>query len=389
MREASTKASRGRFFSRRQPRFRAGALTVALSVAVLGFAGCKKKQPSKPPFSQGEVPSEELASGSPEQVEVERLVAQQQYDQAVALAERHLQKRPEDPGLYYAKAAALSRMGKMQESRAALEQSIKVDEAFVPAHVALARELAFGGEDWEGGKRFAQKAVELAPRNPEAALVLAMILHDSGNASGAIEILEGIERKGIRDLGIYTELGRLYAARQDLAKARASLKAAIKMAPPEQSVPQRLLLGRIELSAGQDQAAKKHFDAARNADPKNWDISLAVVRAYLRVDKAAAAAPIAKAVVQALPDQAPALVAMGRVALAQGKIEGEQGALHWMQSALRRAPESLAAQLGQAQALAAAGRCEQAKKEGEALRSKLAATAQGQLDRSLAACKKK
>lgn len=389
MREASPKAD-GRLFPPHQ-RFALGArgLFVALSVALLSFAGCKKGQTTQSPIQEGEAPAEELSTGSPEQAQVERLVAQQEYDQAVALADRHLEKKATDPGLYYAKAAALSRMGKMQESRAALEQSIKVDESFVPAHVALARELAFGSADWEGGKRYAKKAVELAPRNPEASLVLAMILHDSGNASAAIEILEGIERKGIRDLGIYTELGRLYAARQELAKARASLRAAIKMAPPEQSVAQRLLLGRIELSAGNDAAAKKNFDAARKADPKNWDISLAVVRAYLRAKKADAAAPIAAAVVKALPDQAPALVAMGRVALAQGQIEGKEGALRWMQAAAERAPESMAVQLGHAQALAAAGRCEKARKLAEPLGSKLGASAQGELDRSLAACKQK
>lgn len=352
---------------------------------MLGTSACNKaKTPGTTAPSQE--PDESLGQGSQEQAQVEQLIADGKFADAVALADALLAKHPKDPGLYYAKGAALSRLDKIEEAQAALKQAIAVDADFVPAYVALAREVGFGSNDLNQARDYAKKAVGLDPKHAEASLVLAMILHDLGDQAKAISTLEALLAKGVKDAAALVELSRLYAAKGEFDKARTSLAQAIKKLPGEQSVPARLLLGRIEVQAGQDAAATKAFEAAIAAQPGNWDISLAVVRGYLSANKPKAALPYAQRVVDAMPKQAPALVAMARVQLGLGVIDGPSGAMTWIEKASELAPSSLAVQYAHAQVLAGAGRCDDAKAVAAKLRGQLRAGRAKALADALARC---
>lgn len=356
-----------------------------LVTGLLGISACDKaKRPgTSAPIEEGD---EELTQGSKAQAQVEQLIADGKIADAVALADELLATHSKDPGLYYAKGAALSRLDKIQEAQAALEQAIEVDAKFVPAYVALAREVGFGSKDLNAARGYAQKAVELDPKQAEASLVLAMILHDLGDAPQAIETLEALVAKGVKDPAALIELSRLYAAKGDFSKARESLAHAIQRLPGEKGVPARLLLGRIEVQAGQEARAKKAFDGAIAAQPGNWDISLAVVRGYLSGKKPKAALPYAKAVVEAMPDQAPALVAMARVQLALGVVDGKDGAMAWIEKASKLAPASLAVKYAHAEVLAGAGRCDAAKQVAGELRGQLRSSRAKTLADALARC---
>lgn len=352
---------------------------------MLGASACNKaKTPGT--TAPSEEPDESLGQGSQAQAQVEQLIADGNFADAVTLADELLVKHPKDPGLYYAKGAALSRLDKVEEAQAALKQAMTVDANFVPAYVALAREVGFGGKDLAQARGYAQKAVELDPKHAEASLVLAMVLHDLGDRAKAIAVLEELMAKGVKDPAASIELSRLYAAQGAFDKARKSLSQALKKLPAEQGTPGRLLLGRIELQAGQDANAKAAFDAAIAASPGNWDISLAVVRGYLSAQKPQAALPYAKAVVDAMPNQAPALVAMARVQLGLGVIEGSSGAMAWIEKASKLAPSSLAVQYAHAQILAGAGRCDDAKAVASKLRGTLNAGRAKALADALARC---
>lgn len=356
-----------------------------MSCVLFGLSACNKAQQ---PGTQAPIdtPDEELGQGSKAQAQVEQLIADGKFADAVALADELLTTNAKDAGLYYAKAAALGRLDKNQDAQAALQAAIEVDAKFVPAYVALARELGFGNQDLNAARGYAQKAVELDPKNAEASLVLAMILHDLGQAPQAIATLEALSSNGVKDPAALIELSRLYAGSNDFAKARDALALAIKKLPGKEGVPARLLLGRIELAAGQDARAKKAFDGAIAAQPGNWDISLAAVRGYLGASKPKAALPYAQAAVEAMPNQAPALVAMARVQHALGVIDGSDGAMAWIEKASKLAPDSPAVQYAHAQILAGAGRCDAAKEVAAKLKGQLRSARAQPLAKALASC---
>lgn len=366
-------------------------LCFGLSAALLMATGCNKGKPGStqnPDASaQANAEDESLGMGSAEQAQVEALIAQGDFGGAVQLADSLIPKHPKDPGLHYAKGAALARLDNIEEARAAQRKAIEVDPRFVPAYVALARDLAFGEGQLDQGLGYAKQAVALDAKHIEASLVLAMIQHDQGQRQQATQTLETLLKKGGRSAAVYIELARLYAGQALFDKARQSLQSAIKMQPAEQSVPAWLLLGRIELSAKQPAAAKQAFESAIAAQSGNQDIRLAVVRAYLSAKMPKEALEHAQAVLQVMPEQAPALVAMARVQLALGAIQGPNGALAHADKARKLAPQSLAVRLTRAQVLAAAGRCEEARKEGESLASQLSRSHQKGLQSAIAACK--
>lgn len=366
-----------------------GLVRISLLIGCLlpGVSACNK---AKAPATVSPSPSldedESLVQGSKAQAQVEALIAKGNFADAVALADELSATHQKDPGLFYAKGAALSRLDKSSEAQVALKKAIAVDAKFVPAYVALAREIGFGSRDLSQALGYAQKAVEIDPKHAEASLVLAMIQHDSGDAPRAIATLEALSSKGVKDPAALIELSRLYAAKGEVAKARQSLEQAIKKLPGDKSVPARLLLGRIELSAGEEARAKQAFEGAMKAQPGNWDISLAVLRAYLSYQKPQAALPYAKAVVDAMPDQAPALVAMARVQLALGVIDGSSGATAWIEKASKLAPDSPAVQYAHAQILAGAGRCDAAKEVAAKLQGQLGPRRAQALAKALAGC---
>lgn len=360
-------------------------MTIVAMVLVMGTGACNKANTA--PHTHAPIEEEEsLTKGSSQQARVEQLIADRSYADAVALADELLVKHPKDPGLYYAKAAALSRLERGKEARDSLERAIEVDARFVPAYVALARALAFGRGALDEGLGYAQKAVQIDDRQPEALLVLAMIQHDRGDKKAAIATLEGALDRGVQSMPAYTELGRLYAAQGAFEKSRKALSVAIRRLPPAQSVPTRLLLGRVELSAKQGAAAKEAFDGAIAAQPKNFDIPLAVIRAYLVAKQPQQAKPYAQAVLAAMPEQAPALVAMARVQLGLGEIEGKNGALHWIDKARTLAPQSPAVRYAHALILAQAGRCAQAKESAAGLERVLNPTRAQELRARVQAC---
>lgn len=366
-------------------------LTLCFVASLLVVTACNKGKQSatQTPGDGTDVSAqdESLGMGSPQQAQVEAMIAKGDFAGAVQLSESLIPKHPKDPGLHYAKGAALIRLEKIKEARAAQRKAIEVDSRFVPAYVALARDLAFGEGQLEQGLGYAKQAVEIDPKHVEAGLVLAMIQHDQGHRDMATQTLEALLDKGGRSAAVYVELARLYAGQASFEKARSALQSAIKLQPGEQSVPSWLLLGRIELSAKQPAAAKEAFESAIAAQSGNQDIRLAVVRAYLSAKMPKEALAHAQAVLQAMPEQAPALVAMARVTLALGRIEGPDGALTYVDKARKLAPDSLAVRLTRAQILARAGRCEEARKAADSLASQLSASHQESLKSAISTCK--
>lgn len=369
---------------------------LALAVALPSGCAGKAKQKAAPqnPEAQSLEGDPELQDGpkAPGNARVyapvEQLVAQGEYAQAVDKADELLQTHPKEAGLYYAKAAALQRLDRSDEAHQAFLATIEHDPAFAPAYTALAREYAFGRFDFKKGLEYAKKAHELGPDDPEAIMVLAMILHDLDDSDQAMKLLESVASKPKASPALGIELSRLYAAKGRWPEATKTLQQAIENAPEEEQIAPRLLLGRYYLAQKKFKAARESFSLAMQGAPEDWDVRLAVVRALIKAEQLAAAEEELGPVIQALPGEAPVLVARGQLRAAQKRYTGKDGALHHFDAALKEAPQSVAAHYHRSLALVAMGRCAEAKQSAAKLRGeKLGSFQRDRLQSALAKCR--
>lgn len=373
-------------------------LSASLLVFCVGALACGPRG-----GAQTQAPAEDPLAGDPEidlnassnsqgsakvYAPVEKLIASQKYEEAVELADQLLGEHPDEPGLHYTRGAALQRLGRIDEARSSLAKAVEVDPKFAPAYTALAREEAFGQGDLAKGRGYAEKAVASDPQSVEAKLVLAMILHDSGEVDDALALLEDARSQAKATPELLGELARLYAAKERWSEATAALTEAIELQPGIESVPARLLLGRMFLVQGEIGAATSAFDGAIKGAPEDWDVRLAVVRAYLSANQPDAALVHAQKAVEALPQAAPARIALGRVLAEQKKFDGADGAFAQFDAALKAEPDSVAAHFHRSLALVQAGRCKEARKVAKALDPEhLSAANAAELKDSLASCR--
>jgi tetratricopeptide (TPR) repeat protein len=197
----------------------------------------------------------------------------------------------------------------------------------------LAHQAAARG-DFEGAMSHVDRALEHAPRSPEARLTKATFL----------------------------------MSRQRGDEARQLLEEAVEDSPDE---PLLLVgLGDLLLRAGQIEEARRRFEQAGAAAPDRVDVGLAIARFHdSQGDVAAAVAPL-RAILETRPEQIEARYLLGRLLAAQKKLDEAQAEL---ERVVEQRPDYAPAHHVLAELLAAKGQ-----KEAAMLHAQAAVQAQSQ-----------
>src|SRR5579862_2755706 len=104
---------------------------------------------------------------------------------ALEAAEAGLSARPRSPDLLCAKARTLQSVGRLDESRLALQQALAIDPACAEARYGLALQAA-GAGDWDGAAAVAAPLLALAPA-PHIDWLAARIALGVGDTAAALQ----------------------------------------------------------------------------------------------------------------------------------------------------------------------------------------------------------
>lgn len=152
----------------------------------------------------------------------EALSATTDFDQAKKIYTELTTQFPHFPNLHFAYGRLLLEAHETDEAVAEFRRELDRD----PKNVNSMLEIASVRYrvDSEEGLKYAEQAVNLAPRMPFAHYLLGLLRLDTGNAAGAVPELELAREARPNVAKIYFSLGTAYARvgrKQDAAKARA------------------------------------------------------------------------------------------------------------------------------------------------------------------------
>jgi tetratricopeptide (TPR) repeat protein len=153
--------------------------------------------------------------------------------------------------------------------------------------LALKAAILFKLNDVSGAVRLAQAALKLDPANTGAMFVLAGDRFASGDAKGALEILDNETMNRSTDIGVPLFKLRIFEQNHDLQQAEALLHQLIQEHPKDIRFKKELI--RLYVFQHRDDDAEREQRAIVAADPTNTDSQLSLVR-LLKVTKGAPAA---------------------------------------------------------------------------------------------------
>lgn len=171
-----------------------------------------------------------------------------------------------------------------------LLRAIHLDEKFVPALVNLAivsQKLGKTGE----ARQFAEKAREIAPRDPRVAALLGNLLAANQDLAGAIDTYrEGIKQNP-EDATLTYNLAVSLLKRQNHEEAILYFSKVIQIAPgTEIAAKSEAQLGQIYFAKGNLEMAADHLNKAVIAAPENAKYLYNLGLIYLRMKRNAEAA---------------------------------------------------------------------------------------------------
>lgn len=154
--------------------------------------------------------------------EAEVLLAANEFDQAKQKYDQLTSEFPDYPNLHFAFGRLLLETHDTDEAVQQFQFELKRDPKNVNSmlEIAAARQLV----DSQGGLKYAEEAVKLAPGLPFAHYLLGMLRLNTGDAAAAIPELEIAQKAFPKEAGVYFALGNALARvgrKADAAKARA------------------------------------------------------------------------------------------------------------------------------------------------------------------------
>ena len=158
-------------------------------------------------------------------------------EKAMDLVKPALVTHPDDPGLLVARGAARLRL-----------------------------------RDGTGARADAERAVQLAPGNPDAVLLLGELYRLSGETSRSIELLNAALAKMPQSLELHEALARLYQSSGDSAQAEEQLRQLVQIKPAE--LPLRLQLTSFYVGAKRLDEAERTLKDAVSAFPQSTGAKL-------------------------------------------------------------------------------------------------------------------
>lgn len=153
--------------------------------------------------------------------EAEVLLTANEFDQAKQKYAELTSEFPDYPNLHFAFGRLLLETHETDEAVEQFQLELKRDPKNVNSmlEIAVARELI----DAQGGLKYAEEAVKLAPGLPFAHYLVGMLRLDTGDTASAIPELEIAQKAFPKEAGVYFSLGNAYARvgrKEDAAKAR-------------------------------------------------------------------------------------------------------------------------------------------------------------------------
>jgi tetratricopeptide (TPR) repeat protein len=341
-------------------------------------------------------------TNSPEETqpgdEDEALPAQDPIDQALGLLE---QGRPgdalaaldeavkgdsENADLHYARGVALAALSKRDEAVAAWTRA----KALKPDHYAA--DNALGAVALDAGRVDAaissfQAALQTKPEFVDAHYNLGRALMAKGELEGASKALTQARELAPDDADILFALAQVELKRHQIDAAIEYAATAAKLAPEDMSV--RFSLGKMLMRAQQPLPAVVEFQLVHEARPEAPNVRQWLARSLVAAGRASEALPHLAALAEALPDQA---IIWGDYADAQaavGALDGDDGALAYIDKAFALKPTLTSAHLRKIGILAEAGRCRQARGALAAFKKTSPVAGALELAETSAVCKKK
>jgi cellulose synthase operon protein C len=181
--------------------------------------------------------------------------------------------------------------GSADEALKLANAGIELDNRNADVH-ALKAGVSFKLDHRAEAVREAQTALELDPANADALMVLAVDRVGSGDAKGALSLLEGASIADGKDLennlGLQLLKIKLFGQTGDLKSAEAALKKLVELNPQE--IGYRKLLTNFYVEQRRTDDAEQEMRALTAANPADSAAALDLVRFLYTIKKAPAAA---------------------------------------------------------------------------------------------------
>ncbi len=221
--------------------------------------------------------------------EVPLRVRARQFDQATAAAERALRLAPGNAEAFYQRATVPHVQGRSEEALKGYDQALAADPRHLEAQLARAGLLIDLNRDADAMAQ-AQSALKLAPTEPRALYLTAVLAERRGDAVGARKALKAVTDE-------------LDPVPMELLRYR----------------PQALMLnGLAHFSLAEMGKAKPYLEAAQRQSP-NSPLSKLLAQVYVAEPNLDRAAEVLDAYLKAYPGDGQALVMMATLQMAQGR----------------------------------------------------------------------
>ncbi len=180
--------------------------------------------------------------------------ALEHYDAAARLA-------PTDPHWTYLASVVRAELGDLDEAIEGIDRVLALDPGYVPANLYRGQWLLDLGRAEEARDAF-RKATELDPDQVPTWYGLARAELRAGNASAAVELLEGLAGRRAKDPYLQQLLGLAYRDAGEMDKARLALSQGTPQKPPGWRDPWRGRINPFQVGFG---ASMRRGEAMINA----------------------------------------------------------------------------------------------------------------------------
>ena len=299
----------------------------------------------------------------------EALLQQQKYKKVIAdIKPDSVKGESAEAEVHVVRAQAYLGLGKLAAASSALDEALKLKPSLVSAEVVHAQ-LAMVREDLDSARKWAQKALQSAPKSAKAWSVFGDInrlngkLKESANAykkaianehnriidrlklalvevrmkdyKSATEQLDRVKKKTHHNPGVSYITGLIHLQKKNYADAQNSFEDAIRYAP--NYLPALIALGMAHLEQGHYQQADQYLAQAVSRAPRLDEVRLPLAIARYRLKDYAGVESALEPAVAAKKASSPMLRLLAAADMAQGKTEQ---AITYMKEIAAANPES-------------------------------------------------
>ena len=247
---------------------------------------------------------------------------QHKLDEALTAADAAAASNPSSAEAQFARGKALVAKGSSEKAVEAFNEVLKLNPRAVAAQVELARlQLRAGSTD--SSVAMASQITKADPTNLDARLTLARGLAAQREFARAQSVLNETLRAAPGNAAIHAQIGSLLAAKSDAAGARGSFTRALELNPLQLEAIGGLTA--LDLAARRQPEAVSRLDALLAREPKNPGLLLIAGQAFAATKDFTRAEALLVRAIQADPGAMPAYSMLGRIYLAQNRLDAARG----------------------------------------------------------------